>query len=76
MDKESKETVNAIANVIFKNVNNGLIQMLKSSITLSKNKHEKKAYQNVIDYVKKLEKDRLSMFEKPKQESKIITLND
>lgn len=58
----------AIANEVFKIHNLGMIQMLKNSIQFAKSKHEKKAYQNVITYIKKQEKERIDTIEKSLKE--------
>lgn len=58
----------AIANQVFKTHNAAMIQMLLNSIKFSKNKHEKKAYQNVIDYIRKQEKERIDTMEKSLKE--------
>lgn len=73
-------TIDQVANEVFKGHNTAMITMLNNSIKLAKNKHEKKAYKNVIDFIRNEDKKRIELFEKPdskneeKKESPIILL--
>lgn len=68
-------TPQEIANIVFKAHNEAMISMLNNSIKIAKNKHEKRAYKNVIEFVLKEDKKRVEAFKKEeKPKSPIILL--